>query len=135
VLVVSGNSSHFWQEQIDSGRQWKDLVQYHFNRAALQCEALLFFQEGGGCLSQADITSLISDAVMTILVVSLPMLGMGLAVGLLISVLQATTQINEQTIVFVSKILCVFLSLIIFGRWMLDKLSDFTLRVFAMILG
>ncbi len=84
-------------------------------------------------MSQADITSIITDAIMTILLVSLPMLGIGLVVGLIISVLQATTQINEQTIVFVSKILSVFLALIVFGSWMLTQLQDFTLRVFNLI--
>lgn len=72
---------------------------------------------------------------MTILMVSLPMLGIGLVVGLVISILQATTQINEQTIVFVAKILSVFLALIIFGRWMLAQLSDFTNRIFTIIGG
>ena len=72
---------------------------------------------------------------MTVLIVSLPMLGIGLVVGLIISILQATTQINEQTIVFVSKILSVMLSLVIFGPWMLTRLTDFTLRVFNMIVS
>ena len=81
-------------------------------------------------MSQAEISSLVTDGVMTILIVSLPMLGIGLIVGLMISILQATTQINEQTIVFVSKILSVMLSLVIFGPWMLTRLIDFTLRVF-----
>lgn len=85
-------------------------------------------------MTQGDVATLITDAVMTILTVSLPMLGLGLAVGLVISVLQATTQINEQTIVFVAKILCVFLALILFGRWMLTQLLEFTERVFAMMI-
>ena len=85
-------------------------------------------------MTQGDISTLVTDAVLTILSVSLPMLGLGLAVGIVISVIQATTQINEQTIVFVAKILCVFLSLIIFGRWMLTQLTDFAERVFLMIL-
>ena len=84
-------------------------------------------------MTQGEISALVTDAIITILTVSLPMLGLGLAVGLIISVLQATTQINEQTIVFVAKILSVFLALIVFGRWMLTQLSEFTLRVFEMM--
>lgn len=86
-------------------------------------------------MTEDEIARVITDAVMTILSVSLPMLGLGLAVGLIISVIQATTQINEQTIVFVAKILCVFLALIIFGRWMLTQLLDFTNRLFEMMIG
>ena len=85
-------------------------------------------------MSQNEVASIIQDAVMTILTVSLPMLGIGLVVGLVISILQATTQINEQTIVFVSKILSVFGALIVFGPWMLTQLQEFTLRVYGYIL-
>ena len=85
-------------------------------------------------MSQNEVVTIIQDAVMTILTVSLPLLGIGLVVGLFISVLQATTQINEQTIVFVSKILSVFGSLILFGPWMLTRLQEFTLRVYGYIL-
>ena len=85
-------------------------------------------------MSQSEVAAIIQDAVLTILIVSLPMLGLGLIVGLVISVLQATTQINEQTIVFVSKILSVFGALIVFGSWMLTRLQEFTYRVFGYIL-
>ena len=85
-------------------------------------------------MSQNEVATIIQDAVLTILTVSLPLLGIGLVVGLVISILQATTQINEQTIVFVSKILSVFTALILFGPWMLTRLQDFTLRVYGYIL-
>lgn len=86
-------------------------------------------------MEAGEISTIITDAVITILTVSMPMLAVGLIVGLIISILQATTQINEQTIVFVAKILSVFLSLIIFGQWMLSQLEEFTRRVFQMIVG
>jgi len=82
-----------------------------------------------------EVSGLVTDGVLTILKVALPMLSIGLIVGLIISILQATTQVNEQTIVFVSKILAVFISLIVFGQWMLAQLQDFTLRVFDRIVG
>jgi len=86
-------------------------------------------------MEPGEIAEIVGEAVMTILKVSMPMLSIGLIVGLIISVLQATTQVNEQTIVFVSKILAVFLSLIVFGQWMLAQLQDFTLHVFEMIVS
>jgi flagellar biosynthetic protein FliQ len=73
------------------------------------------------------------DAVYTILKVAAPMLLTGMAVGVIISIFQATTQINEQTLAFVPKIIAILLSLVIFGGWMLSNLSDFTLRMFSMI--
>ncbi|MCL2002676.1 MAG: flagellar biosynthetic protein FliQ [Oscillospiraceae bacterium] len=72
---------------------------------------------------------------MTILTVAAPMLLIGLAAGLIVSILQATTQINEQTIVFVTKILSVFLTLIIFGNWMLTRLSEFTSGILSRLSG
>jgi flagellar biosynthetic protein FliQ len=85
-------------------------------------------------LDQSEVVVIVQDAVMTILTVSLPMLGIGLVVGLIISILQATTQINEQTIVFVAKILSVFGALILFGPWMLTQLQEFTTRIYGYIL-
>jgi len=65
--------------------------------------------------------------------VSAPVLLIGLAVGLVVSIFQAMTQINEQTLVFIPKILSILLSLLFFGSWMLTRLTEFTLRVFASI--
>ncbi|NTU48245.1 MAG: flagellar biosynthesis protein FliQ [Syntrophobacteraceae bacterium] len=66
------------------------------------------------------------QAVETMLIVSLPILLVSLAVGLVISVFQAVTQIQEMTITFVPKIIVTFVSLLLFGSWMLSKLTDFT---------
>ena len=81
-------------------------------------------------MSAADVTNIVRDSIWTIIMVSLPMLGIGLIVGIVISVIQATTQINEQTIVFAAKIIAIFLTLIIFGSWILTQLQDYTHRVF-----
>lgn len=62
----------------------------------------------------------------TVLAVSLPVLLVSLIVGLLISIFQAVTQIQEMTLSFVPKIIVTFLSLLIFGSWMLGQLMDFT---------
>lgn len=67
-----------------------------------------------------------SEAVYTTLLASAPMLIVALVVGLLISVFQATTQIQEQTLAFVPKILATFLAIIFFGPWILTKVLDYT---------
>ena len=80
-----------------------------------------------------QITVIVQDAVYTIMLVSAPLLIVGLVVGVAVSIFQATTQINEQTMVFVPKIIAIFISLIIFGPWMLTKLSEFTTRLYGSI--
>ncbi|MDD2620544.1 MAG: flagellar biosynthesis protein FliQ [Syntrophomonadaceae bacterium] len=67
-----------------------------------------------------------NEAMMVILLISAPVLGAALITGLLISILQATTQLQEMTLVFVPKIVIVFLVIIIFGPWMLNILTGFT---------
>ena len=57
------------------------------------------------------------------------MLGMGLLVGLVVSILQAVTQINEMTLTFIPKIIAVAVGLLLFMPWMLRLLSDFTRRL------
>jgi flagellar biosynthetic protein FliQ len=73
------------------------------------------------------------DALMQILLISAPMLGIGMLVGLMISIFQATTSIQEQTLTFVPKIVSIFLALIVFGNWMLASLMDFSRRLYDMI--
>ena len=63
--------------------------------------------------------------------VSLPILGVGLLVGLVISVFQAVTQIQEVTLTFVPKIVVTLLCMIFFGPWMLNKLIQFTVNIYT----
>ena len=72
------------------------------------------------------------DAVRTVLMVSLPMLGIGLAIGLIISIFQAATQINEQTMTFIPKIIGILLILLVCGGYILSNLTEFTERMFSM---
>jgi flagellar biosynthetic protein FliQ len=74
-----------------------------------------------------------NDAILTVLLVATPILGGALLVGLLISILQATTQIQEMTLVFIPKIVIVLLITVIFGPWMLNILTDFTRSLYASI--
>ncbi|WP_435921235.1 flagellar biosynthesis protein FliQ [Paenibacillus sp. DYY-L-2] len=77
-------------------------------------------------MSSEFIIGLAGQAVYTILKLSAPMLVIALVVGLIISVFQATTQIQEQTLAFVPKIVAVLLALLLFGPWILSTLVDFT---------
>ncbi|MFD1774386.1 flagellar biosynthesis protein FliQ [Paenibacillus rhizophilus] len=75
------------------------------------------------------IIGLAGQAVYLMLEVSAPMLIFGLVVGLIISIFQATTQIQEQTLAFVPKIVAVLLALLLFGPWIVTKLVDFTSQI------
>ncbi|MDB5052075.1 MAG: flagellar biosynthetic protein FliQ [Bacilli bacterium] len=75
------------------------------------------------------VIQLAGQAVYTVLKASAPMLIVGLVVGLIISIFQATTQIQEQTLAFVPKIVAVLFSILIFGPWILNTLVDFTYNI------
>jgi flagellar biosynthetic protein FliQ len=79
------------------------------------------------------IIDLVSRGVYTILTVAAPPLLMGLGMGILVSIFQTVTSIQEQTLAFVPKIMMVFLSLVIFGNWMLRQLSGFMEYAFESI--
>jgi len=70
------------------------------------------------------------EALMVVLLVSAPMLGLGLSVGLAVSVFQATTSIQEQTLAFIPKIIAVFVAILIFGPWMLRIMVEFFSGIF-----
>ena len=73
------------------------------------------------------------QAIETALFLALPMLGVSLVVGVVISVLQAATQIQEMTLTFVPKILAMFLALLLAFPWMMDKMINFTKDLFMNI--
>ncbi len=64
-----------------------------------------------------------------VLLISAPMLGLGLLVGLAVSVFQATTSIQEQTLAFIPKIVAVFVAILIFGPWMLRLMVEYVTNV------
>ncbi len=72
------------------------------------------------------INEIISKALYLVLLLSSPVLAVSLVVGLIISIFQATTQINEQTLTFVPKIFAVFITLAFVMPWIMTKLTDFT---------
>jgi len=70
------------------------------------------------------------DAMMTIIKVSAPILLIGLTVGLIVSIFQATTQVQEQSLHFVPKIIAMLVSMLLLGSWMLTVIKEFTLRMY-----
>ncbi len=70
-------------------------------------------------------------AIQTILMVSAPMLLSGMIIGLIVSIFQAATQINEQTLTFIPKIVAVFVTLLLFGPWIIRIATTFASGLFA----
>lgn len=77
------------------------------------------------------VADIASQALFLIVEISLPVLLISLLVGLLISIFQTVTSIQEQTLTFVPKIVCVFLGLMIFGPWMMQKIVDFMVSLWS----
>ncbi len=82
-----------------------------------------------------QVISIGKETIGTILLVAGPCLVVSVVVGLIISIFQATTQIHDQTLSFVPKILAVMLSMMIFGGWMLKVVIDFTQRLLENLPG
>ncbi|WP_283153310.1 flagellar biosynthesis protein FliQ [Guptibacillus hwajinpoensis] len=76
------------------------------------------------------VISLAEDAVYTVIIISAPLLLIALGVGLIVSVFQAMTQIQEQTLAFIPKIVAVLLTIVLFGPWMLTTLLDYTSNLY-----
>ncbi len=70
------------------------------------------------------------QAIEMTLIISLPMLGIGMAVGIFVSVLQAATQIQEMTLTMVPKIVAIFIALLIAFPWIMDKMIAYTTNLF-----
>lgn len=84
-------------------------------------------------MSIGQISALMSGAIMQILILSAPVLITALVVGLIISILQATTSIQEQTLTFVPKITAIMLVLVLLLGWMFGSLGEYTRTLFELI--
>jgi flagellar biosynthetic protein FliQ len=84
-------------------------------------------------MAEGLVLDIAQEALYTILLISAPVLGLTLLVGLMVSIFQATTQIQEPTLTFIPKILAALFSLVVFGPWMLGIIVDFTIRLFGSI--
>ena len=79
------------------------------------------------------VVDLSQNALYLVLLIIAPVLGAGLLTGLIVAVLQATTQIQEQTLAFVPKIFAVLIALGIFGPWMMSTVMDFVQELYENI--
>ncbi|HHT16831.1 MAG TPA: flagellar biosynthesis protein FliQ [Papillibacter sp.] len=86
-------------------------------------------------LTQSEILTVLRNAIYVVLVGSAPMLAAALLIGVIVSIFQATTQINEQTLAFVPKIIGILLALLLFGGFIITKVTDFTNLLFQSIEG
>lgn len=77
------------------------------------------------------VVDIAKEALFLIIEVSLPVLLVSLVIGLIVSIFQTVTSIQEQTLTFVPKIVCVFLALALAGGWMMTKMVEFTTQLWG----
>lgn len=85
-------------------------------------------------LTNSEALSIMQNGTLVILKLAAPLLLISMAVGVLISILQAATQIHEQTITFVPKLAIIGLLLLALGGWMLEVIQGYTYEIFSLML-
>lgn len=85
-------------------------------------------------MTQGDILAVFHDAMFVALELSAPLLVVSIMVGLVVAIFQAATQIHEQTLTFVPKVLAIAFLLLALGSWMIMVINDFVNRLFAQML-
>lgn len=85
-------------------------------------------------MSNSEIISVMQAAMVVAFKIGLPILMLSMIIGLIISIFQAATQVHEQTLTFVPKLIITAVILIILGPWMLETLKDFTEYIFSLML-
>ena len=84
-------------------------------------------------MNESVVISIVKETLYTAMLVGWPILILSLLVGLLVSIFQATTQIQEQTLSFIPKLIVIALTLVVGGAWMLNELIQFTNKIMNMI--
>lgn len=82
-------------------------------------------------ITEGQVLDIARDAIYTIIMCSAPVLVISLVVGLVVSIIQTVTSIQEQTLTFVPKIIAVFLGLMLFGAWILNKMTGFMTELWS----
>ena len=82
-------------------------------------------------MNETVVLALGKEALMVALMVGAPILGVSLVIGVVISIVQAATQVNEMTLTFVPKLIGIFVAMLIFGPWMMQTLLGFSAGLFA----
>src|SRR5713226_10050051 len=99
------------------------------------CPGMTSYLNGKHEMTGAETLDVARDAIWTIVVVSSPLMVVGLVVGVVVSLFQALTQIQEQTLVFVPKILAIFVTLLLALPFMADSLHSHMMRISSRIIG
>ena len=86
-------------------------------------------------MTQGDVLAILQESLLVALKLSASMLVISIAIGLVIAIFQAATQIHEQTLTFVPKVLAIALLLIILGSWMMTLMDDLVQRLFRIMAG
>ncbi|GHV95120.1 flagellar biosynthetic protein FliQ [Spirochaetia bacterium] len=84
-------------------------------------------------MSIGEVTALLRQGILEVLMLAAPLLVSALVVGLLVAILQATTSIQEQTLTFVPKVLAILTVLALLGGWMFTHLGEYTIQLFRQI--
>ena len=84
-------------------------------------------------MTQGDVLAILQESLLVALKLSAPMLVISIAIGLVIAIFQAATQIHEQTLTFVPKVLAIALLLIVLGSWMMTLMDDLVQRLFQIM--
>ena len=84
-------------------------------------------------ITQGAVMEIFREALVTAFMLAAPILIASLVVGLVIAILQAATQVSEQTLTFVPKLIAIGVMLLVLGPWMITQLSEFAQRLFATI--
>lgn len=84
-------------------------------------------------MTQELVMQIFNEAIWLAFKMGVPLLVVGMLVGLIIAILQAATQVHEQTLTFAPKVIIVALTLLALGPWMLNSLIDFTNRIFELM--
>ncbi len=84
-------------------------------------------------MDSAGGVGLARQALWMTMLISSPLLGVGLAVGLIVGIFQAATSINEQTLSFIPKVVCIGITMSLAGSWMINTMVDYTKGIFTRI--
>lgn len=86
-------------------------------------------------MTQGEVLGIFQEAILVAMKLAGPLLIVSIVIGLIVAVFQAATQIHEQTLTFVPKVLAIALLLLIMGSWMITMLSEFINHLFSLMVG
>lgn len=82
-------------------------------------------------MNTEDVVTITREALYTICITSAPVLLVSLIVGLIVSIFQTVTSIQEQTLTFVPKVLAIFVTIILLGHWMMNNMADYMIKLWS----